>query len=283
MDMDKFLDPNVVVNVVWPAIMTYAPKIIGFFLALIASKILAGWTKRLVVRGLSKADSSLQKFLSSLAKYTVLTVGVVASLGYLGVETASFAAIIAASGLAIGLAFQGTLSNFASGVMLLIFRPFKVGDYVEAGGVAGIIDGVELFTTEVKSVDNRRIIVPNSAIFGSVITNYSHHPTRRVDVPVGTAYEADIVKTREVLENVAKSLEGVLEDPPPQVFLAGLGASSIDWQLRMWCNSPEYWNLHQRAVLEVKQALDAAQISIPFPQQTVHFGDEALQAIAKSR
>ena len=283
MDMDKFLDPNVAVSVVWPAIMEYAPKVIGFFLALIASKILAGWTAKLTVRALFKADASLQKFLSSLAKYTVLTVGIVASLGYLGVETASFAAIIAASGLAIGLAFQGTLSNFAAGVMLLIFRPFKVGDYVEAGGVSGFIDGIELFTTEVKAVDNRRIIVPNSAIFGSVITNYSHHPTRRVDVPVGTAYEADIVKTREVLESTAENLAGVLSDPAPQIFLAGLGSSSIDWQVRMWCNSPDYWDVHQRAILEVKKALDAAKISIPFPQQTVHFDEDALAAISKSR
>ena len=282
MDTDKFLDPDVIVKVVWPAVVTYTPKVIGFFLALLASKILAGWTAKITVRALSRAEASLQKFLSSMAKYTVLTVGVVASLGYLGVETASFAAIIAASGLAIGLAFQGTLSNFAAGVMLLIFRPFKVGDYVEAGGVSGFIDGVELFTTEVKSVDNRRIIVPNSAIFGSVITNYSHHSTRRVDVPVGTAYEADIDKTREILENTAKTVEGVLADPAPQIFLAGLGSSSIDWQVRLWCVSSDYWTVHQRAVHEIKKALDAAKISIPFPQQTVHFDEDALQAIAKS-
>ena len=279
--MENLIDPEVVKSTIWPAVMEYAPKIIGFFVALIASKIVAGWTGRITARALSKADSSLRKFLSSLTKYGVLTVGVIASLGYLGVETASFAAVIAASGLAIGLAFQGTLSNFAAGVMLLIFRPFKVGDFVEAGGVSGFIDGIELFTTEIKSVDNRRILVPNSAIFGSVIVNFTHHPIRRVDVPVGTAYEADIDNTRQVLETVAGSIEGVHADPPPQIFLAGLGASSIDWQVRVWCATADYWTVHQRVILEAKKALDEKGISIPFPQRTVHLAPEALAAINK--
>lgn len=279
--MEDFVDPEAIKSAVWPALVEYAPKVVGFFLALIAAKVLAGWAGRATSRALSKTDLSLRKFLSSLTKYGVLTVGVIAALGYLGVETASFAAVIAASGLAIGLAFQGTLSNFAAGVMLIIFRPFKVGDFVEAGGVSGFVDGVELFTSEIKSVDNRRIIVPNSAVFGAVITNYTFHSTRRVDVPVGTAYEADISQTRTTLESVASSVEGVLADPAPQIFLAGLGASSIDWQIRVWCNTADYWDVHQRVVLSAKKTLDETGISIPFPQQTVHLDEEALTAISK--
>lgn len=280
MDSEKLLDPKLLSEYAWPLIITYAPKIIAFFIALLAAKILAGWTGKLTKRALSRADDSLQRFLSSLAKYTVLTIGVVSALGYLGVETAGFAAIVAASGLAIGLAFQGTLSNFAAGVMLLLFRPFKVGDYVEVSGEGGFIEGIELFTTEIKTTDNKRVIVPNSGIFGANITNFTHHATRRIDIPVGTNYSADIDQTRKILETVPGRVEKAINDPVPQIFLSGLGASSIDWQVRVWAKTEDYWTVYQNTIMETKKALDEAGIGIPFPQRDIHLDSEVIQALS---
>jgi small conductance mechanosensitive channel len=283
METSQIMDPKILETVVWPTLMLYVPRIIGLLLALWAARILSNWTGRLVKRSLANRDEVLQKFLSSLVRYTVLVVCIVAALGYVGVETASFAAILAASGLAIGLAFQGTLSNFSSGVMLLIFRPFKVDDYVEVGGESGVVVGMELFTTELKSLDNKRIIMPNSAIFGSNITNFAHHPIRRVDVPVGTEYSADVDKTREVLETVPKDITGVIADPPPQIFLAGLGASSVDWQVRVWCNTPDYWDVYQAVTAQTKKTLDGAGIGIPFPQHDLHLDKEVVRVLGNRR
>ena len=280
MDTEKLVNPQLVSEYIWPLLVTYVPKILAFFFALLAAKMLSNWTGKLVRKALSKADNALQKFLSSLAKYTVLTVGVVTALGYLGVETAGFAAIVAASGLAIGLAFQGTLSNFAAGVMLLIFRPFKVGDYVEVSGEGGFIEEIELFTTEIKTPDNKRVIIPNSGVFGANITNFTHHPIRRIGIPVGTDYGADLQKTREVLERVPGRIDNVLTDPAPQIFLAGLGASSIDWQVRVWAKTPDYWDVYQRTVLETKKALDEAGIGIPFPQTDIHLDTDLVDALS---
>ncbi len=279
MDTSQLFDTKVITSVIWPAIMEYTPKVIGFFIAIIAARILANWSSRLVHKALSKADDALQKFLTSLTKYAVLTLGVVTALGYLGVQTAGFAAVIAASGLALGLAFQGTLSNFSAGVMLLIFRPFKVGDYIEAGGVAGLVEEIQIFTTEIKSLDNKRLIVPNSAIFGSNVVNFTHHPVRRVDIPVGTEYPADLEKTREVLEAVPGRVEGALTEPAPQIFLAALGTHSIDWQVRVWCATGDYWDVHQRTIAATKKALDDAGIGIPFPQSDVHFDPAFVRAV----
>lgn len=281
MDISSLFDPKNLEQAVVPTIIEYTPKILGLFLALIAAKLLSNWAGRLTKRALSKADEALQKFLSSMAKYTVLTIGVVTALGYVGVETASFAAIIAASGLAIGLAFQGTLSNFSAGVMLLIFRPFKVGDFIEGGGESGIVVEIELFTTELKSLDNKRIIVPNSKIFGANITNYTYHPIRRVDVSVGTTYMANIAETRSILETVPGKIQGVIQEPEPQIFLSDLGSSSVDWQIRVWCNTGDYWDVYQRTVDATKAVLDENKISIPFPQQDIHFDPEVINALKR--
>lgn len=279
MNFSELFSEQNVTETVWPLAVEYVPKIVGLLLALIVAKLLAGWTEKLVHKALNKADTALQKFLANMAKYAVLTVGVVTALSYVGIETASFAAVIAASGLAIGLAFQGTLSNFSAGVMLLLFRPFKAGDYVDAGGEQGIIVAIEMFSTEIKTLDNKRVIVPNSKIFGANITNYSYHPIRRVDVNVGTVYNADLQKVREVLEAVPAKVEGAITDPAPQIFLAELGSSSIDWQVRIWCNTPDYWDVYQRTITETKKALDTAGIGIPFPQQDVHFDEDFIKAV----
>lgn len=261
--------------------VTYATRVVGVLVLLFVANIVASWTRRLVVRALDKAkfDATLTKFFSNLARYTVLILAVLAALGVFGIETTSFAAVIGAAGLAVGLAFQGTLSNFSAGVMLLAFRPFKVGDVVTAGGTTGKVDSIELFTTRFITPDNRLFIVPNSAVFGGTIENVSAFDTRRVNVEVGTDYGADLQKTREVLEKVAGSVEGRIDEPASQVYLLQLGGSSIDWTVRVWCKSDDFWAVKERLTRDVKDALDAAGIGIPFPQQDVHLDAGVIEAL----
>ncbi len=234
--------------------------------------MVAGWVSKITGKAVrrAKVEETLARFLSNIARYIVLVAGGVAILGTLGVETASFAALIAAVGFAIGMAMSGMLGNVASGVMLLFFRPFKVGDVVSAAGTTGKIFEIGLFTTTFDTPDNRRIIVPNNSIFGGTIENVSHHATRRVAVTVGTEYGSDIDKAREVMLAAAKATEHVLGDPEPAVVLTGLGGSSIDWSVRVWVNSGDFWPVSDALTRNVKVALDEAGIGIPFPQMDVH-------------
>lgn len=266
-----------------PAFLDVALQVLGVVLALFAAWVLAGGASRLLRRTLEARafDATLTRFFAKLLRYAILTFAVIACLGLFGIQTASFAALLAAAGLAIGLAFQGTLSNFAAGMMLLVFRPFKVGDAVNVDGQVGSVEEIELFSTELKTPDGRRIILPNSSVFGNKIENISHHPQRRVEVQVGTDYGADLDNTRRVLESVFAHIPGALTEPAPQVFLAGLGASSIDWRVRVWAPTDVYWDVHQAAVAQVKKALDAAKIAIPFPQQDIHLDAAALKALGR--
>ncbi len=256
---------------------TWGMRIVGVVVALFVAWVIAGWARRSTVRALEKRnfDPMLGRFFANVFRYAVLTGAVLGCLGVFGIQTASFAAVIAAMGLAIGLAFQGTLSNFSSGIMLLIFRPFKVGDVVTAAGQTGAVVEVELFTTELCTPDNRRLIIPNSEIFGKTIENLTHHETRRVDIPVGVSYGADLDKTREVLVAAAKEVPGVLADPEPVAFLDSLGDSAVNWQLRVQCNTADYWAVRQATVRAAKRGLDAAGLSIPFPQMDVHVNNLA--------
>lgn len=261
--------------------MGWGLKVVGVLVALFIAWLIAGWAHRATLRGMEKAklDVTLGRFFANLARYAVLVAAILSCLGVFGIQTTSFAALIGAAGLAVGLAFQGTLSNFAAGIMLLVFRPFRVGDLVIAGGITGVVQEIELFTTELTALDNRRIIVPNSSIFGATIENLTHHTTRRVDINVGTAYGADIDQTRKVLETTLAAIEGGLADPAPQVLLSGLGASSIDWKLRVWCKTEDYWNVWERVIRDAKYALDGAGIGIPFPQRELHLAPESAEAL----
>ena len=247
------------------------PPVLALILLLLVF-IIAGWGKRLVKRALEKTsiDVTLTKFFSNAVRYAILIVGIIAVLGQVGIETASFAAILAAAGFAVGLAFQGTLSNFSAGIMLLVFRPFKVGDLVNVNGTTGVVDEIELFSTHMNTPDNRRIIVPNGAIFGSTIENMTYHELRRVDVSVGTDYSADLDKTRQVIQACCETIEGRITEKGVQVYLASLGDSSIDWSARVWCKSSDYFAVKDQLTLAVKKGLDAAGIGIPFPQRDVH-------------
>ncbi len=257
---------------VWNLLVVYVPPIIGVLVLLFLAWLVSGWLGRLVTRKLSatKMEATLARFLGRLTRWGLMVLAVIACLGVFGVETTSFAAVLGAAVLAIGLALQGTLSNLAGGVMLLIFHPFGEGDFIKVEGQLGTVAEISLFTTEMDSVDNRRIIVPNGKVFGSIIENYSFHDTRRVDVSVGTEYPADLDRAREVLTRAAAGVETVLDDPAPQIVLLGLGDSSIDWQLRVWTKSADYWVTLDATTRAAKVALDDAGIGIPFPQMDVH-------------
>lgn len=257
----------------WWLIGTSVAMRVGLVLILLFLALtIASWVGGLVRMSLSrmKVDQTLAKFAAKLARWSILVLAVLVCLDTFGVGITSFAAILGAAGFAVGLAFQGTLSNFAAGAMLLVFRPFKVGDVVEVGGELGIVDEIELFTTAMDTFDNRRIIIPNSSVFGSTIENITYHPRRRVDVAVGTAYEADIDQTRATLEYAIQQTEGGLSEPEPQVVLDGLGASSIDWQVRVWAPKEQFLDVKQSLIRSVKIHLDQAGIGIPYPQMDVH-------------
>jgi small conductance mechanosensitive channel len=278
------LQTDAAVHKAWGYVETYGPGLVTVLLIMFVAWMLSAWARRTTRRALERArfDLTLTKFIANMVRWLILAVAVVMCLGRFGIQTASFAALIGAAGLAIGLGFQGSLSNLAAGVMLLIFRPFKVGDVVSVAGQLGIVNEIDLFTTEIDTPDGRRVILPNGQIFGNVIENITHHPRRRVDVPVGVAYGADIDQTRDVLERAVKSIPGVLADPVPQVWLDGLGDSSVNWVVRVWAARDTFGDVRQATVRGVKMALDQAGIEIPFPQRDVYIRQMAAPAARSS-
>ncbi|QDU71808.1 mechanosensitive ion channel family protein [Mucisphaera calidilacus] len=252
--------------------LDYAPKILGALAIIIITLLVAGIVAGVVRSTMRRAntDETLTRFIGKMIWWGLLLLGALTSLTVLGVQITAFAAVLAAMGFAIGLAFQGTLGNLASGVMLLVFRPFKVGDVVNVSGTTGKVFEIDLFTTLLDTPDNRRIIVPNGTIFGSTIENITHHPTRRCDVSVGTEYPADLDKVRETLEKAVASVDGVLTDPAHQIYLLELGDSSINWAVRVWVNTPDFWAVREKLTRAVKVELDNAGIGIPYPQMDVH-------------
>ncbi len=239
--------------------------------SLIVGKVLSGMLRRALRKG--KVDETLARFFAKVLFYLVLLLGVVFALSKFGIDVTTFAAVIAAAGFAVGMALSGTLSNFASGVMLLLFRPFKVGDVINVAGTFGKVDEIELFTTTIDTVDNRRIIVPNGQVYGATIENVSFHTERRVDVNVGCEYAADLDRTREVLGKAAESLKAKMiqgEGRGCQVYLLDLGDSSVNWVVRFWTHAADYWDVKERLTHAVKVHLDEAGIGIPFPQMDVH-------------
>lgn len=242
--------------------------IVIFIVGRIVARIITNAIGKMMTK--SKVDETLIKFGKNMIYITLMIFVILAALGKLGIETTSFAAILAAAGLAIGLSLQGTLGNFASGVMLILFRPFKVGDFVEAGGVAGVIEEIQIFSTRMKSGDNKEITVPNGQIVGSTITNYSAKETRRVDMVIGVGYNDDLKKVRAVLEEILKKDQRVLEDPAPTIGLIELGESSVNFVVRPWVKTGDYWPALFDLQEEIKLRFDAEGISIPFPQRDLH-------------
>lgn len=268
----KGLNLTKVVEDMMPQLVEYGLRVLGVLLLLwIASKVAAWLGEKLAARMEGRGvEKTVATFLGAMVRYLILAAAVLSCLSLFGVEATSFAALLGAAGLAVGLAFQGTLSNFAAGVMLLVFRPFKVDDVITAGGQTGKVVDLGLFVTALDTPDNRRIIVPNKAIADGVIENVTHHDIRRADVKVGVDYSADMQKTREVLEKAAQAVEGRLDDPGHQVVLTNLGDSALDWQVRIWCKTEDYFAVLEAGTVGVKKALDEAGIGIPFPQMDVH-------------
>ncbi|AMY70798.1 mechanosensitive ion channel family protein [Frigidibacter mobilis] len=234
----------------------------------------AGWARRRVeafARRHPRVDATLFGFLGNVVKYAIMVVALIFVLSRFGIQTASLVAVIGAAGLAIGLALQGTLSNLAAGVMLVMFRPFRVGDYIEAGGQAGSVREISLFYTELASYDGLQIILPNSDIWSSAIKNYTTNPTRMMDLTIGVSYGSDLQTAQEVLERIATSDPRALQDPAPFVKVKELGASSVDFVFRVWANRADWWALKCDLTRRIKEEFDAARVDIPFPTQTLVF------------
>lgn len=255
-------------------VVAYTPRVIGGLVILIIGWIIASWlasmTRRAVGR-VERIDLTLKNFFASLVRYLVLILTGLAVLSQFGVQTASLIAVLGAAGLAIGLAMQGALSNLAAGVMLLLFRPFKIGDYIEGGGTAGSVKELTLFTTELATPDNVQVIVPNGALWGSIIKNYSFHETRRVDFDLGIGYADDIGAAMAAVREVLAADSRVRTEPEPQVVVGELGDSSVNLIVRAWCQAADYWDLRFDLTRRFKETFDAKGISIPFPQRDVHF------------
>lgn len=250
----------------------YAPKVIGALVLLFAAWVVSGWVSRLVYRSLklAKIDETLARFATKFTWWGMLVLGLVGCLETFDVKTTSYAAAIGAVGFSIGLAFQGALGNFAAGIMLLVFRPYKVGDVIIVGGQTGKVDEIDLFSTTLDTPDNRRIMIPNGSIFGNTIENTSYHQTRRVEVAVGAGYAADIDQTYEVLMRAVCAVPGILSEPVPEVVLLELADSSVNWSVRAWATAADFGLVKQRTIRAVKLAMDQAGIEIPFPQMDVN-------------
>lgn len=258
-------------SIVMPALVAIVTIIALYFIA----KLLSRWTSAAVC---ARVDETLGKFAGRLVYYSIMTLGSLAVLSEAGISVAGAATVLAAAGFAIGLAFQGTLSNFSSGVLLLVFRPFKVGDMVVVGGVSGKVNEIDLFTTTIDTTDNRRLILPNSSIAGTTIENITFHNHRRVDLIVGVAYKSDIDKTRRVIQEAVESLSDRMipgEDRGLKVFLSSLSPSSVDWTVRFWTHKVAYWDVRELLLVRIKQNLDRNGIEIPFPQMQLHFRETA--------
>ncbi|MGS2724742.1 mechanosensitive ion channel family protein [Porticoccus sp. GXU_MW_L64] len=250
----------------------WAPKLVAALVILfvgmwVAKKIRGGMRK---VMGNKDVDPAVAGFVSSLCYYGIVAFVVIAALSKVGVAATSFVAILGAAGLAVGLALQGSLSNFASGVLILIFKPFRIGDFVELAGTSGAVKEITIFTTELATPDNKKVIVPNSAAMGGNIVNYSAHDTRRVDMVFGIGYGDDIDKARNIIKAILEADQRVLADPAPAVAVAELADSSVNFNVRPWVATADYWGVYNDVHEQVKKRFDAEGISIPFPQQDVY-------------
>jgi small conductance mechanosensitive channel len=263
---------NFNVDAVWSWVSAYSVNIIGAILIFIVGKWLARRIANLLAKLLEKnnVEVTLINFMTSLAYYALVVLVVVAAAGRLGINTASFLTIIGAAGLAVGLALKDSLSNFAAGVMLVLFRPFTIGDVVSTAGITAKVEKITIFNTLFCSPDNQLIIVPNNKIISDIITNINAKDTRRIDLTVGISYTDDMEKTRQILEKLAGEESRVLTDPAPTVAVAELADSSVNLVFRPWVKTSDYWDVRFDLTEKIKNRLDEAGISIPFPQQDVH-------------
>lgn len=249
-----------------------------FFVGKFVAKKVVKIVESLMIK--SKIDQTLANFAGNILYGLALAFVVIAALSQLGIDTTSLAAVMAAAGLAIGLALQDSLSNLASGVMIILFRPFKIGDFIEAGGTSGTVEEISIFTTNMKTPDNKTIIVPNGAIISGNIINYSTKPTRRVDMVFGCGYGDDLKKAKKVITKIIESDERILKDPEPVIAVSELADSSVNFVVRPWVNAADYWAVFFDTHEKVKLEFDKAGVSIPFPQQDIHIASNNIEAFA---
>ncbi|WP_299020525.1 small-conductance mechanosensitive channel MscS [uncultured Photobacterium sp.] len=253
-------------------LIQYGVNIISALLILFVGNLIVKAIANGVAKVLRKKDmdDAVVEFLHSLVRYLLFVIVLIAALGRVGVQTASVVAVIGAAGLAVGLALQGSLSNFAAGVLIVAFRPFKSGDYVEIGGVAGSVESIQVFSTVLNTPDNKMVVVPNAAVIGGPITNYSRHATRRIDLVIGVSYDADLKHTKEVLTRVIDADTRILQDPAPTIGVLALADSSVNFAVRPWVKTSDYWGVYFDLMQAVKEELDKENIGIPYPQMDVH-------------
>lgn len=277
------MDPNdfpqtfhAVQTAVSAVLATYGLKVLGAIAIFVIGRWIARLLSRMAGRTMTRAktEATLVSFVEHFSYSALLVFVILAALNCAGVNITSFAAVVAAAGLAIGLALQGALSNFAAGFLMMIFRPIHVGDYVEVGGAAGTVKEIQIFNTILNSPDNVRIVVPNAQVTGGNIKNYTVNGTRRVDMVFGVSYEDDLKQAREVIEKVLAADERILKEPAPQVAVAELGDSSVNFVVRPWVNGADYWSVKFDITEKVKVALEDHGLSIPFPQRDVHLYQE---------
>ena len=260
-------------TVLMALLVEYGLRLLGAVVILAFGLIVAGRARRFAESSLGRlprVDPTLSKFLATFAQYLIVAFTFLAVLDRFGVETTSLVALLGVAGLAVGLALQGTLSNLAAGVMLLVFRPFRLGDYVEAGGHAGTVRDISLLTTELATPDNIQVLLPNAGIWGQPIKNYSHNPTRRIDLVVGVAYGTDMAHVVDVMRRMIGSDERCLSDPEPLVAVESLGDSAVNVLVRVWCRTADYWDLRFGLTRSIKEHCDRSGIAIPFPQRDIH-------------
>lgn len=264
--MEKYLDQAI------ELLTVYGVRVVAALLILLlgrwAAGVLCSILEKLLQR--QKLDQTIVSFVSNLAYFAILTFIVIAALSKLGLQTTSFVAVLGAAGLAIGLALQGSLSNFAAGVLMIIFRPFKAGDYIDGAGTAGSVSEINIFTTILKTPDNKKVIVPNAAMMSGNIINYSSYPTRRLDLLVGVSYGDDLQQVKQILAEIAAADSRVMSDPAPLIAVVDLADSSVNFTVRLWTATENYWQLKFDLLETIKTRFDAEGISIPFPQRDVH-------------
>jgi len=264
--MEQYLDK------IMEMVSLYGVKVITALVVFIVGRWIAKGVRKIITRGMNKAnvDPILVGFTSNMAYIALLAFVVVAALGQLGIQTTSFIAILGAAGLAIGLALQGSLANFAAGFLMVIFRPFNVGDYIQGGGEEGTVEQIQIFTTTLVTLDNKTVIIPNAKLMGDNIINWTVKGIRRVDLVFGIGYGDDIDKARKIITEVLGKDNRILDDPAIQISVAELGDSSVNFVVRPWVKCDDYWDVYMDTTENIKKAFDAGGINIPFPQRDVH-------------
>ena len=266
------IDTNLIITKATDLVLTYTPKVVLAIVTLFAGLWIISILIHLVEKGMKhgKVEISLRKFFKSLIKILLKIMLLISVIAMLGINTTSFVAVLAAAGFAIGMALQGSLGNFAGGILILFFKPFKVGDYIDAQGHQGVVDAIQILNTTLKTTDNKVVVIPNGALSNGSMVNYTKEKTRRVDMVFGIGYDDDIKKAKTVLETIVKSDKRILKDPIHQIVVGNLGESSVDFKVRVWTKTEDYWDVYFDMQETVKLTFDKNRISIPYPQRDIH-------------